>query len=106
MLVSEDNFDSLVLQSATPVIVEFSAPWCGPCKQMEPILLELAQAWAGKVSLAKANVDECVNLVMQFWVLSVPTIILFKNGGERLRLTGFQPRARLVEKLTAQLKPD
>ena len=99
--ISDSSFDNEVLQSSVPVLVEFGAEWCGPCRQMEPILEQLASAdWKGKVRLAKIDVDQSVNTTMQFQVMSVPTLILFINGEARQRVSGKQPRDRLVEKFT------
>ena len=102
--VSDSSFDQEVAQSSLPVLVEFGAEWCGPCRQMEPILEQMLNAeWKGKVRLAKVDVDESVQLTMQFQVMSVPTLILFVNGEVRQRVNGKQPRDRLVEKFRAYL---
>lgn len=98
--INDGSFDQQVLHSNVPVLVEFGAVWCGPCRQMEPVLEQLASEWQGKVRLAKIDVDESVNTVMQFQVMSVPTLILFVDGQARQRLSGKQPRERLVEKFT------
>lgn len=96
--INDNSFDQEVLKSNLPVLVEFGAEWCGPCRQMEPVLEQLAQSWNGKVRLAKIDVDESVQTTMQFQVMSVPTLILFVGGQARQRLSGKQPRDRLVEK--------
>jgi len=97
--VSDTSFDQKVLQSNLPVLVEFGAEWCGPCRQMEPVLEQISSSeWKGKVRLVKIDVDESVNTTMQFQVMSVPTLILFINGEARQRVSGKQPRDRLVEK--------
>jgi thioredoxin 1 len=96
--VNEDNFDSDVLSSAIPVMVEFGAEWCAPCKRMEPLLAQLAEQWAGKIRIYKSDVDESADLAMRFQVMGVPTMILFVNGQAAERLTGFQPKDRLVDK--------
>lgn len=99
--INDSSFDHEVLKSQTPVLVEFGADWCGPCRQMEPVLEQLAAAdWNGKVRLVKVDVDQCVNTTMQFQVMSVPTLILFVNGEARQRVSGKQPRDRLVEKFS------
>lgn len=99
--INDSSFDHEVLKSQTPVLVEFGAEWCSPCRQMEPVLEQLAAAdWNGKVRLVKVDVDQCVNTTMQFQVMSVPTLILFVNGEARQRVSGKQPRDRLVEKFS------
>jgi thioredoxin 1 len=97
--VSEANFEKEVLQSAQPVVVEFGAVWCQPCKQLEPVLAKLGQEWNGKARLAKIDVDESVNLTMKFQVMGVPTVILFVNGKAAARFSGYQPRDKILEKL-------
>ncbi len=98
--INDASFNQEVLKSVVPVIVEFGAEWCGPCRQMEPVLEQLAAEWDGKVRLAKLDVDESVNTVLQFQVMSVPTLILFVNGEACQRVSGKQPRDRLVEKFS------
>lgn len=98
--INDASFDQEVLHSNVPVLVEFGAVWCGPCRQIEPILEQLAVEWNGKVRLAKVDVDESVKTVLQYQVMSVPTLILFVNGEACQRLSGSQPRDRLVEKFS------
>jgi thioredoxin 1 len=99
--INDSSFDSEVMTSQLPVLVEFGAEWCGPCRQMEPLLEQLAGAdWKGKVRLAKVDVDQSVSTTMQFQVMSVPTLILFVNGEVRQRVSGKQPRDRLLEKFS------
>lgn len=77
---TQDNFDTTVLQSATPVLVDFWAPWCGPCKVMSPIVDAVAEEIGGKLHVGKVNVDEHSSLAQRFNILSIPTFIMFKNG--------------------------
>ena len=97
--IGESEFETYVLTSDIPVIVEFGAEWCGPCKRMEPMMEEIALEWQGKVKLVKIDVDNSVNLTMRYHVMGVPTIILFKNGEPLERLTGAQNRKKLQSKL-------
>jgi thioredoxin 1 len=101
--ITEDNFEKEIIQSKTPVILEFGAEWCVPCKRIEPILSQLGELWAGKVRMAKIDVDQNAQITMQYQVMSVPTIILFVQGQPVQRLTGLQPKERLVEKFEAYL---
>ena len=100
MNINDASFDQQVLKSSLPVLVEFGAVWCGPCRQMEPVLEQLANEWQGKVRLAKLDVDESIKTTMQFQVMSVPTLILFENGEARERVSGKLPHDRLVEKFS------
>ncbi len=101
--INDESFEKEVLQSSVPVLVEFGAEWCGPCRQMEPLLEQMAAEWDGKVRLAKLDVDESVNTVLKFQVMSVPTVILFVKGEPCQRVSGKQPRDRLVEKFSPYL---
>ena len=96
--VTMDTFQSQVLEAAQPVLVEFSAPWCAPCKRLEPLLEQLSQEWEKKVAFVKANVDESPDLAMKYQVMSVPTVIMFSAGKENARLVGLQTREKLVDR--------
>jgi thioredoxin 1 len=78
--LTQDNFETEALKSSTPVLVDFWAEWCGPCKMIAPVLDELANEYQGKVKIAKVNVDEHQGLAAQFGVRSIPTLIVIKNG--------------------------
>jgi thioredoxin 1 len=101
--IDENNFEQEVLLSNAPVLLEFGADWCTPCKRLEPLLTELGNTWGNRVRLAKVNVDQCANLTMQFQVMSVPTVILFKNGQPVETTTGLQTRQKLIEKFEPHL---
>lgn len=100
---NDGSFNQVVLKADVPVLVEFGAEWCGPCRQMEPVLEQLADEWKGAVRLAKIDVDESINTTQQFQVMSVPTLILFVKGEPCQRVSGKQPRDRLVEKFSPYL---
>jgi thioredoxin 1 len=102
--VNEANFEKEVLQSAQPVVLEFGAAWCQPCKQLEPVLAKLGQEWSGRVRMVKVDVDESANLAMRFQVMGVPTVILFAGGKAVTRFSGYQPRERVIEKLSPHLR--
>ena len=93
--VNEENFEKVINQSQLPVLVDFWAPWCGPCRMLGPILDELAEEDEGKVVIAKVNVDEEMNLASRFNVVSIPTMILFREGRMEERLVGVQPKEKL-----------
>ncbi len=101
--IDENNFEQEVQNSPQPVVLEFGAVWCQPCKQLEPVLLKLGEEWAGKVRMAKVDVDENVNLTMKFQVMGVPTVILFVNGQPAARFSGFLPRDKILKKLASHL---
>jgi thioredoxin 1 len=86
--LNEDNFDVEVAQSSTPAVVDFYADWCGPCRFVSPIIAQLAGEFAGKIQVFKLNVDENPSLAERFGVMSIPTVIYFKDGAEQDRMIG------------------
>jgi thioredoxin 1 len=100
---NETTFQKDVLDSSLPVLVDFTAAWCGPCKLLEPILQQLANDWKEKVQVFRLDVDENPGLTMHFQVMGVPTVILFKQGNPVERFSGYQPKDRVVAKLSPHL---
>lgn len=88
--LTDQNFEKEVLKSDLPVFVEFGAPWCGPCQMAEPVVEELAKEYEGKIKVGKLNVDENPQIPQKFGIMSIPTVIIFKNGQEVKRLVGFE----------------
>jgi len=97
--LTDDNFESEVLQSELPVLVDFWAPWCGPCKMIGPIVEELVDDFADKVKVCKLNVDENGASATKYGVFSIPTLMVFKDGEAVERMVGFMPKPKLAEKL-------
>jgi thioredoxin 1 len=101
--VNEGDFKAEVLDSTLPVLVDFTATWCGPCKMLDPIVKQLAVEWEGKVKVVKLDVDQNTGVAMQYQVMGVPTLMLFSNGEPQQRLTGYQPKDRIVSKLGSHI---
>jgi thioredoxin 1 len=101
--LTEATFDAEVLKSALPVLVDFTAVWCGPCKMLDPVVTQLSQEWDGKVKFVKLDVDDNSNLAMQYGVMGVPTLILFVKGNPVQRVSGFQPKDRIIAKFGSYL---
>ena len=95
--VTDATFEAEVLKAAEPVLLDFWAPWCGPCKMLGPVFEETEKEVNGKAVLAKVNVDEQQDLAVRYGVTSIPTIIVFKNGKEVKRSLGFIPKDKILE---------
>jgi len=96
---TDDNFDDLVTNSDTPVLVDFWAPWCGPCRMVGPVMEELADEYAGRAKVVKVNVDEQKQVAAALGIQSIPTIILFNNGKVRDHKVGAAPKAEFAAML-------
>jgi thioredoxin 1 len=98
---TDNNFEAEVLESDVPVLVDFWAPWCGPCRQVAPVVEEIAGEKAGQLKVMKLNTDENQQTAIKYNVLSIPTLIVFKNGQEAKRVIGAYPK----KKLEAEIEP-
>ncbi len=101
--LTTDTFNSAVTSATTPVLVDFWAPWCGPCKAIAPILEELATELDGKLAIAKVNIDDNDAIAVQYGVRAIPTMILFKGGKVAETLVGMMPKAALKAKIAAHV---
>ncbi|MEM7093521.1 MAG: thioredoxin [Actinomycetota bacterium] len=98
--LTQENFDEEVIAADQPVLVDFWAEWCGPCKMIAPILDEIADEHGDKLTIAKVNVDEANELALRFNVMSIPTLLVFKDGDVAKRMVGASGKSKLVEDLT------
>jgi len=101
--LTTDTFKNAVSSSATPLLVDFWAPWCGPCKAIAPVLEELATEFDGKISIAKVNIDDNEAIAAEFGIRAIPTMLLFKGGRVIDQIVGLMPKAALKSKLAAQI---
>ena len=97
--LTTSTFDETIASADTPVVVDFWAEWCGPCKMIAPILSEIATEQSGKVTIAKLKVDENPDLAMRFNVMSIPTLLVFRNGEVAKRLVGAKGKGQLLQEL-------
>jgi thioredoxin 1 len=104
--VDDNTFDQSVLQAKTPMLVDFWAPWCAPCKAVEPILDDLAEEYKGKLGIARLNVDEGPRSATQYGISAIPTMLLFKDGKPAGQIVGFRPKAELKKALDEILSAD
>lgn len=101
--LTAERFEAEVLQAKQPVLLEFGAAWCQPCRSLEPLLEQLADEWAERARFAKLDVDQASEIAARYGVLSVPTTILFKDGAEAARFVGLQPKPKIAALLAAHV---
>jgi thioredoxin 1 len=101
--VTDSTFEQLVLKASNPVLVDFWATWCRPCQMVAPILEELTKEYSGKLTIAKLDVDQNQQTAAKFHVMSIPTMIIFKEGKPVANIVGFKPKDKLKQELDAAL---
>jgi thioredoxin 1 len=101
--ITDENFQEEVMESNLPVLVDFGAEWCRPCKQLDPIVEELARDWQGQIKVLTLDIDSNIQTTMQMGVMSVPTLILFIDGKPVERIIGYLPKKRILEKIKPHL---
>jgi len=101
--VTEQSFDEAVLKSSQPVLVDFWAPWCAPCRRLAPLVDELAEEYDGKVSFTKLNTDESPSIAARYGIFSIPTLLVFKNGQPVKQMVGLRPKRDLKQNLEEAL---
>ncbi len=101
--IDDSNFDQMVLQAKAPVLVDLWAPWCAPCRMVAPVVEELASEYEGRVSFAKLNVDHNPRTASRYGIMSIPTLLIFKDGKPISNIVGFRPKAELKRSLDAAL---
>lgn len=97
--LTAENFETEVIKSDMPVLVDFWAEWCGPCKMIAPIVEEIAEEYEGKIKVAKLNIDEEMAIAVKYGIVSIPTILLFENGEIVKKSVGFAPKDELIAEL-------
>jgi thioredoxin 1 len=106
LTLTKDNFEAEVLKSAVPVLVDFWAAWCGPCKMVGPVVAELAQEYSGKLKVGKLNVDEHSEVAATYGIRGIPTLIIFRNGAISEQAVGFQSKDKLKQMIDRHIQAD
>ena len=102
--ITEQSFKDEVLSADLPVLIDFTAVWCGPCKMIDPIVTQLATEWQCRVKVVKCDADQNPDLLMQYGIMGIPTLMLFKSGQLAERMTGFMPKDKLIAKIKPHIQ--
>ena len=102
--IDDNNFEQVVLNSKNPVLLDFWAAWCAPCRMVAPVVDELAQEYDGRISFGKVDVDQNPKIASKYGIMSIPTLILFKDGKPITNIVGFRPKAQLKQSLDSALE--
>lgn len=94
--INDSNFESEVVNSSLPVVVDFWATWCGPCRKLSPVIDEIAQTYVGKVKFVKVNVEESIETAKKYSISGLPSLLIFKNGEAVERMTGLMPKSTII----------
>ena len=103
VIIGDNNFEQVVLQAKTPVLLDFWAAWCAPCLMVAPVVEELAKEYEGTISFGKVDVDQNPQIASKYGIMSIPTLVLFKDGKPISNIVGFRPKAQLKQSLDAAL---
>ena len=101
LAINDSNFEEMVINSQIPVLLDFWAPWCGPCRMISPIVEELSEEYEGKWLIAKCNVDESTDIPMKFGIRNIPTLLFFKGGVMKEKMVGSTTKAAIVAKMNS-----
>ncbi len=101
--ITDKNFDSDVIKSEKPVLIDFWAEWCGPCRMIAPLVEQIAEEYQGKIRVGKLDTDANTELAMKYGIMSIPTLLLFKGGKPVARMMGYQPKDRLLAQILPHL---
>ncbi|MCQ2789398.1 MAG: thioredoxin [bacterium] len=101
--VTDNNFSEEVINSASPVVVDFWAPWCGPCRKLGPVMDEIAEEFSGRVKVVKVNTDENLKIAKEYSISGLPSLLLFKDGEAVERLVGLMPKSSIVSNIEKHL---